>query len=339
MHAGLTPCDLTADPNVLLIESNPVTAYHITHLLAQSRDAYAVSAVSSVQDAFRTLDERPYDAVVFDAQSASVKAIGPILLRLHQRLGDAPLVVLTTCAQEQWAVRALQAGATQVLVRSSTMLPDVARVLGVALERQRMAVRLRQQASRDRLTQLANRNALSQAIEEASVQCMQRRGRFAVMLVDLDGFKSVNDTLGHDGGDHVLRHVATRLRQRVQRGDVVARVGGDEFALLINDVGSLWRPLELADRLVAAVCRDIEVNGTRVKLGCRIGIALYPQSGRTEAELMKAADLAMYAAKGSASAIRLHLPDGVPQWAPRSGNTPTPPERSTHPQSGFQEAS
>lgn len=328
-----------ADPSILLIESNPQTAYEITDMLAQSNDAYTVRMAMNVRDGFTTIELDGVDAVVYDAQSADVRSVSPMIREFRNRLPDAAILILTTCTHEQWAVQAMNHGATQVLVRSYDDLPDVARAVGVALERRRTANALSLQASRDKLTQLANRPALSQAVQLASRDCLVRSGRFAVMFVDLDGFKGINDTLGHAGGDRALCEVARRLKAEMRSGDLVARIGGDEFALLVNDVGHLWRPLEIAERIVDAVRRPMLLSGVEVQLGCRVGIALYPQSGRTESELLKAADAAMYAAKGGASAIRVHLPDGVPQWRGRvrenvSMDTPAPPpERAASPNS------
>lgn len=326
MHTPLPLVDSTsADPSVLLIESNAEASYEITDLLLQAKDAYDVTAVDCVQEAFQALDERRFDAIVFDAQSAHVRAVAPVLIRLTQRSREVPILVITTHGDERWAVEAMHCGATQVLVRNRSFLPDIARSVGVALERRRMAVRLKVQASRDRLTQLANRSAMSRAVQRSLSVAAQHRTRFAVMLVDLDGFKAINDSLGHAAGDDALRAVARRLRDEVDGCDVVARIGGDEFAVLVSDVGDLWQPLKLAESVLEAVRRPMELAGVPVSLGCRIGIAVYPKSGRTEGALLKAADEAMYAAKGGASAIRLHLPDGLPQWSTPNREPDTPP--------------
>lgn len=318
------------DPHVLLIESNAQIAYEITDLLLRASDAYHVHGVASLQEAFDALQQHAYDAIVLDAQAASVHAVAPVLTRLAQRSREVPVLVLTTSPEERWAVEAINRGATQVLVRGARHLPDLARAVGVALERRRMAHRLTLQASRDRLTQLANRATLSRAVQQAVSDCAQRRSRFALMLLDLDGFKAVNDTLGHAAGDEALRRVAQRLRNEIGGCDLVARLGGDEFSLLVSDVGDLWHPLGVAERVLEVVSRPMQIAGVPVTLGCRIGIALFPQSGRTEAALLKAADEAMYAAKGSHAAIRLHLPDGMPQWHATNRDTLDAPVPTQH---------
>lgn len=321
MHASSVVDRMVDDPFVLLIESNPITAYDVVDALQKSPDAFHVNLVNSIPGAFRAIGEHTFDVVVFDAQSASVRAVTPVLVRLRQRLRDTPIVVMTTTADERWAVDAMQRGATHVLARQSGQLPDIARTIGVALERRRVAEALREQASRDKLTRLANRSALSRSLKAAIARSAQTRSRFALMLLDLDGFKQINDTLGHAGGDEALRIVASRLTNEMTGCDIIARVGGDEFSILVSDVGEMWRPLGIAESVLEIVGRPMVVDGMDVELGCRVGIAVYPQSGRTEADLLKAADQAMYAAKDGVAPIRLHLPDGMPQW---TGNRPDP---------------
>ncbi len=124
---------------------------------------------------------------------------------------------------------------------------------------------------------------------------------FAVMLIDLDHFKDVNDGLGHLAGDIVLRELATRLRLAVRPSDMVCRLGGDEFAVLISDA----TPVEpVAERLLGVLAQPIEVDNVQVAVGGSIGIACHPDDGSTFEELLKRADFAMYDAKNSRGTFR-----------------------------------
>jgi diguanylate cyclase (GGDEF)-like protein len=147
----------------------------------------------------------------------------------------------------------------------------------------------------DPLTALPNRRALHEAVQ-ALVQG-QAPQPFALMLIDLDGFKQVNDTLGHAGGDTLLVVAAGRLREAVREGDLVARLGGDEFAILLRAVRDEDPVAWVADRLVAGMAEPMTVQGTQVRIGASAGAARFPEHGTTEEALYRHADLALYDAK------------------------------------------
>jgi len=148
----------------------------------------------------------------------------------------------------------------------------------------------------DALTGLANRvslrNRLAQAVESSG-------GRSALLCMDLDNFKAINDTHGHSLGDAVLQEVAQRLRAHMRKSDLCGRLGGDEFAVVLDDIRSDDEAMALAHRLVAAMRVPVEVEGTVVAGGVSIGVALLPDHAQTVDEALVAADLALYAAKAS----------------------------------------
>jgi diguanylate cyclase (GGDEF)-like protein len=152
------------------------------------------------------------------------------------------------------------------------------------------------QASHDALTGLANRAAFHSRLEAVLAQPERREGT-AVLFVDLDDFKDVNDGLGHTIGDEVLQAVATRLTTTVRPGDLVARLGGDEFALLLDGVSDPAVALDIAQRAVVAIAVPMEVGGTTVQVGASAGLAMR-QEGSDVGTLMREADMAMYVAKG-----------------------------------------
>jgi diguanylate cyclase (GGDEF)-like protein len=138
----------------------------------------------------------------------------------------------------------------------------------------------------------------------------RRGGHFAVLCIDLDNFKSVNDTLGHPLGDLLLQHVAKRLRGELRDGDTVARLGGDEFAVLQADAGSADAASELAERLLTVISEPYELDGHMVAVGASIGIALAPDDGEDPDRLLKQADMALYRAKGDGKgAFRFFEPE------------------------------
>ncbi len=160
-------------------------------------------------------------------------------------------------------------------------------------ERKSNEQRLFKLAHLDPLTELPNRALFRSRIAEA----LETEETITVMLVDLDGFKDVNDSLGHSAGDAVLMNVAERLLASVRPSDTVARMGGDEFAILIPGLGDPIRAADVADAAIDSVSQLLTVDGQPVNIGASIGIAIYPAHGKRSEELISGADLALYQAK------------------------------------------
>ena len=153
-------------------------------------------------------------------------------------------------------------------------------------------------AHHDPLTRLPNRVLLHDRIGQALAR-VDRGATFAVLCLDLDRFKAVNDTLGHPVGDGLLRQVAERLQSCLREGDTVARLGGDEFAVVARDVGGPAEVDALAARIIALIGADYEIEGHQIAIGTSIGVALGPADGATSHELLKNADTALYGAKAN----------------------------------------
>ncbi|WP_244478539.1 sensor domain-containing diguanylate cyclase [Methylobacterium sp. Leaf113] len=157
--------------------------------------------------------------------------------------------------------------------------------------------RIAHMARHDALTDLANRTLFRERLVQELSMSQRRSASFAVLCLDLDRFKSVNDTLGHQAGDALLRAVATRLRGLVRAEDTVARIGGDEFMIIQTGpvVGSSIR--NLAQRLIEVVAQPIDLDGTRVSVGVSVGVAMAPQDGADPDVLCRHADIALFRAK------------------------------------------
>jgi diguanylate cyclase len=152
-------------------------------------------------------------------------------------------------------------------------------------------------AYHDSLTGVPNRVLFLRLLEQAMAHCMQYQRLLAVLFVDLDHFKPVNDTLGHQVGDLLLKAVAERLRASVRKSDVIARLGGDEFAVIETDIIDVRPARTLARSLVRALVRPFMLNGHKVRVSASIGISIYPHDGERAEQLLQHADLAMYQAK------------------------------------------
>lgn len=153
------------------------------------------------------------------------------------------------------------------------------------------------QAHHDYLTNLPNRLLLNDRLTQAIWQAKRDHSRLAVVFMDLDHFKRVNDTLGHDTGDTLLQEVAKRLKKTIRESDTLARLGGDEFIFILTNITKDEGLFEILNRMIETVNAPLHVNHHVLNIGCSLGISLYPQDGTTAAELIKNADIAMYEAK------------------------------------------
>lgn len=159
---------------------------------------------------------------------------------------------------------------------------------------------LKLQATHDSLTGLANRLLLTDRFGAAVERCKRNGSSFALIMLDLNGFKPINDRYGHDAGDQVLIMVAQRLIKSVRASDTVARLGGDEFVVLVEDFANPDELIHLGRKLVGAIGEPMQINGgTSLNVGASVGFSLYPHNGKSMAELLQIADKGMYECKTS----------------------------------------
>jgi diguanylate cyclase (GGDEF)-like protein len=176
---------------------------------------------------------------------------------------------------------------------------DFADRLSLILANLGQSARLRHQANFDSLTGLQNRNLFSESMALAVADAVAREGLGAVLYIDLDHFKRVNDTAGHDAGDSLLRVAAQRLKACGAEGCSIARLGGDEFAVLLPSVAAPAAARMVAERILLALQSPIEIGGREHHISASIGIAVFPADGVTLEALLRAADISMYHAKGA----------------------------------------
>ena len=149
------------------------------------------------------------------------------------------------------------------------------------------------------MTDLPNRALFSDALEHSISLAKRNNYKLAVLFLDLDGFKKVNDTLGHDAGDVLLLGVSKRLKQTIRASDTVARVGGDEFVFVLNDIGTHESAASIANKIIAALSEPFKLGEQVSRVGASIGISIYPDDAEQTDTLIKQADEAMYLAKQS----------------------------------------
>ncbi len=164
-------------------------------------------------------------------------------------------------------------------------------------ERKRSEEQIRHMATHDALTELPNRMMFGQLLNHAIQAAKRNKRQLAVLFIDLDRFKIINDTLGHEAGDLLLQTIAARFKQTLRAMDVVARLGGDEFVVLVEEVANPDQLVIVAQKILSAAMKPVSLMGEECRVTASVGISLYPKDGEDEQALMKTADKAMYFAK------------------------------------------
>ncbi len=159
------------------------------------------------------------------------------------------------------------------------------------------------QANYDALTHLPNRTYFHTTLEKLIIHAQEKDNEFALLFLDLDGFKTVNDTLGHSAGDELLRNVSARLVSAVRDGDIISRLGGDEFVVLLADVTDKEIIKSVNSRIIREVSRPYWINGNEVKISTSIGVARYPFDAKSSTELVERADQALYVSKNAGKSM------------------------------------
>ncbi|WP_160013551.1 sensor domain-containing diguanylate cyclase [Pseudomonas sp. 8BK] len=190
-------------------------------------------------------------------------------------------------------------GGVRYTEQDKALLQFVASQLAAAIERKRTHTRLEFLAQYDQLTELPNRTLFLDRLRSALQRAKRDALQLAVLYLDMDHFKQINDTFGHTTGDLLLQEVARRLRQCVRESDTVGRLGGDEFAVIVDNIGRQEDATLVAEKMIVALSAPYLLDGHRLISAPSLGIALYPGHGQTELQLVRCADEAMYVAKRS----------------------------------------
>jgi two-component system cell cycle response regulator len=272
----------------------------------------------SLADARETLLEGGFDCVLLDLPLPD--GVGLETVRtVRTRAPQAPIVVMSLQASEAIALQAVREGAQEYLVKGHANRCRLARAVRCAIERRRAELELAGRATHDELTGLPNRTLFLDRLALTLGRLERRSREAAVLFLNLDGFKSVNERLGHRAGDLLLVAAAERLRSLVRPGDTVARFGGDEFVLLCDDVESPADAIGVAERLSASLSEPFALEGVDVVVGASVGIALAADGSQAAGALVRDADRAMHVAKRSGADWELYRP---PRLRVASGPVP-----------------
>jgi len=286
---------------LLLVEDNPDDAELVLRVLRKGGYNLDFIRVDSEEDLREALENSTWDIVLSDYSMPGFSGLGALNILKELNL-DIPFLIISGTIGEEVAVEAMRLGAHDYLMKNNLarLVPAIQRELHDANERyaRRIAEQtLRHQAYHDVLTGLPNRWLLRDRMEQALAYVRKNDLQMGVLFLDLDRFKNLNDTLGHLVGDHLLRAVADRLKKVLSAWDTVARLGGDDFVLLLPDINDASVLEEKAKELLTLFETPFELSGKSIYLDVSIGIAAYPDNGQDSDSLLKNAEATMYYAK------------------------------------------
>jgi diguanylate cyclase (GGDEF)-like protein len=283
---------------VLLIDQDPAEYALIGQLLsAVGHNAYELTWCRQPEHALEAIGADLHDVVLLDYQSDLVKGQS-LLAKAVQMNCTRPIIVMTEEMDRNVDREAIRSGASDYLLKGRIDSQLLERAIRYAIDRKGAELKLARLAHYDPLTNVPNRTLFRDRLQRAVERARRGKQTVALFFMDLDGFKQVNDTLGHEAGDELIRTVAERLSQSMRKSDSVARIGGDEFTVILEDIETTADIVNVARKAIDVVSRPVTVGGQQVTVGCSIGIAVYPDGGQDVDTLLKHADMAMYQAKG-----------------------------------------
>ena len=284
-------------PTILLIEENETGYVRTRTLLRESfGDQLHLDWIRDWEDARAAIQKDAHDVYLVDYRLGRRDGVD-LIGAMSQIRFAAPFIVLTDEDSEEVDAEAMKCGASDYLVKSEITAPLLARAIRYAVERKRVERRLTFLAECDALTGLANRAVFHSRLADAIAQARRKESVMAVLLLDLDQFKDVNDTLGHPVGDLLIQQAAKRLSRCTRASDTVARLGGDEFAVVATNLANTDDITVLARKISAALSEPFDLDGHQISTSASIGITVYPLDNGDTHQILKHADLALYQAK------------------------------------------
>ncbi|MGI2852963.1 putative bifunctional diguanylate cyclase/phosphodiesterase [Shewanella algae] len=290
--------------NLLLIDDDEIDRAAIIRALDQSSLAFKVMEANCAQRGLEFACQQRFDGILLDYMLPDANGL-EVLSRLNESAGEQTAVVMISRYEDdKLAQRCIELGAQDFLLKDEVNTSRLTRAIRNAKQRASMALALRQSheklkelAEHDSLTKLVNRYGFELCLNRTLSQVKRHQDMLAVILLDLDDFKGINDTLGHQVGDILLVEVANRLSAALREGDLIARLGGDEFVVLVTESENRYFPMVVANRLQQAFEEPFPLGEHEVLIGASIGIAVYSDLVCDSSELLKCADIAMYRAK------------------------------------------
>ena len=297
---------------VLIVEDSENDALLLLRGLSRGGFEPEFKRVETPEAMAAALSAQPWDIIVSDYSMPHFSGLAALWV-LKQSGLDLPFILVSGTIGEDVAVEAMKAGAHDYVMKGNlqrlgTAIERELREAEVRKERKQTEERLKYLAQYDPLTNLPNRNLLYERMEQALVSSRHESKPLALILMDLDHFKEINDTIGHHAGDLLLQQVGLRLQGALRKTDTVARLGGDEFGVLLPGVDEEGATLA-ARQLLKALEPPFVIGELTMHARASIGIAFFPTHGEDRDTLMRRADIAMYLAKQSANGYAVYSPE------------------------------
>jgi diguanylate cyclase (GGDEF)-like protein len=297
---------------VLIIDDSEDDTLLLLRQLSQEGFEPEFERVETPEAMVAALSDKSWDIVISDYAMPHFSGLRALSV-LKQSGLDLPFILVSGTIGEGLAVEAMKAGANDYVMkgnlqRLTTAIERELREVDVRKERNQAQEWLKYLARYDPLTDLPNRNLLYERLEEEIISHRRDRKSLALMLMDLDAFKEINDTMGHQAGDLLLQEVGRRLQGTLRKHDTVARLGGDEFGVLLTGVTEDSASFA-AGKLLKALERPFVIGDLTVDVRASIGIVFFPKHGDDRDTLLRRADVAMYLAKQSANSYVIYSPE------------------------------
>ena len=282
---------------ILLIEDNESDAALVKKLFAEAGwEGVDISHVGLLKDALQAVQDTAFDAILLDLDLPDGHGLGTVS-QVRDAAHGTPLVILSRSEDDDLALQALEVGAHEYLPITDPPGNLLRGSLTKAIERQRHEDQLNYLAQHDHLTGLVNRTLFRDRLAQAMSRSTRESKMLAVVFVDLDGFKDVNEVYGNELGDTVIRSASQRLRGCVRKTDTLARLGGDQFAIVCEGIRTNDDAVLVCQKVHDALSQPFFLEGNQVVTGASIGTALFPQDANDPERLIACADDAMYRAK------------------------------------------
>lgn len=290
---------------ILIVDDDLVDRQIVKRALQLSSTRYDVVEAETVDQGFVYYNEQQFDLVLLDYRMPGKDGM-EMLMNMHNANieSKAAVVVMSNSEDEQIALDALQMGAQDFILKSEINGPRLRRSILHAKTRFELEKQLHESykkvkhlAERDTLTGLPNRHLFDETLKFTVANNRRHDHKVALLLIDLDNFKYVNDSFGHDVGDILLKRVVQRIYSCLRGAELFARLGGDEFGIVLSSLDGGREASFVAQRILRVLEKPFEIKARSFSSGASIGIALHPENGDTPEGLLKYADIAMYRAK------------------------------------------
>ncbi|MBB1317453.1 EAL domain-containing protein [Shewanella sp. SR43-4] len=289
---------------LLIIDDDLVDRKSIRRALMSSHRPIIIIEAKTGAEGIAQFENNIVDVLLIDYRLPDIDGLALIKVLLARKKTDATIIMVSQHEDEILSLNALNVGAHDFLLKTEVNSERLMRTIRQAQHRQFLEGVVREKnnalewlANRDSLTQLINRYTFEKTLKDACTRVLFTGDNIALLFIDLDNFKKVNDTLGHFTGDKLLQNVATRLASVIKDGDCLARLGGDEFVILANNIDSEQQTFAIATQVIDALTPPLQVGNTAFSITASIGISMLGEFASSPEAMMKCADIAMYKAK------------------------------------------